>query len=270
MHRNEAKQLLELCRPGNEADRHDPALARAFALLENDAELQDWFDEQQALDARISESLNALEAPADLKADILAGMRLHHAHNEASSPRHGPETPEISTHTWWLNPWTGIAALFVIVMALLSLPESNPASEGPASPLAVAGLPPVLQFLSQELDSLKSSDFEKRDSQAANLQAYLVSTRAPSPRNIPACLAKMSTLGCITFEYGNAKFSMICFKNGEVYHLITAEKAHYPDPLPIEPAFFQGKDKAFRVWIDGEQIKILTVRGTREDIPEFI
>ena len=57
MQREEAKQLLELCRPEQENDRQDPALADAFALLATDSELRAWFDEQQATDARISEKI---------------------------------------------------------------------------------------------------------------------------------------------------------------------------------------------------------------------
>ena len=63
---------------------------------------------------------------------------------------------------------------------------------------------------------------------------------------------------------------MICFKNGNVYHLITADKATYPDVLPAEPAVYQCTDKAFKLWVDGNQVKILSVHGTKEDIPEFI
>jgi hypothetical protein len=318
MHRDEAKQLLELCRPGCEADRHDPALARAFARLETDSELRAWFEQQQVVDARISDCLNALEAPADLKAGILAGMHLHRAQNGLNSRRSAsygrqeaelqpeqsdqpdqpdttdpeswsapfrasatqdrpgrrcaePATQDSAVRSWWLNPWTGIAALFVMAMVLLNLPVGDPAGEGSAPPqIAVAGLPPVLQFLSREIDSLKTRQFEKRDDQAAILQAYLAGTEAPSPANIPECLAKMATLGCITFEYETAKFSMICFKNGEVYHLITADKATYPGRLPSEPEVFQCPDKTFRVWVDGEQVKILTVHGTPENLPEFI
>jgi hypothetical protein len=273
MTREEAKQLLELCRPGNQEDRQDPALAVAFALLETDAELKSWFDQQQAVDARISQQINTLEAPADLKASILAGMHLHRAHaTEENSepiipfPHEAKQTAR--PRAWWQSPWTGIAALLVVMMVILNVPKS----ESPDNQAALAGLPPVIQFLSQEISSLKSNQlqFDKRDSNAGNLQTFLASSQAPSPQSIPNYLDKMPTLGCITFEYEGAKLSMICFKNGEVYHLITAEKATFPGTLPTSPEVFECKDKAFRVWVEGEQVKILSVEGTKEDIPEFI
>lgn len=273
MNREEAKQLLELCRPGREEDRQDPALAEALALLETDAELRAWFEEQQAVDGRISESINALEPPADLKASILAGMRLHQRHaaeRESESPISFPnETKQTARpRAWWQNPWTGIAALFVIMMAILNVPESETGTDQ----AAMAGLPPVIQFLSKEISSLKSNQLQldKRDTNAGNLQTFLASSQAPSPKSIPDCLDNLPTVGCVTFEYNGAKLSMICFKNGKVYHLVTAEKATYPGALPTKPEIFECKDKAFRVWVDGEQVKILSVEGSKENIPEFI
>ena len=278
MKREEAKQLLELCRPEQADDLQDPALAEAFALLETDTELRAWFDEQQAVDTRISGSLNALEAPADLKASILAGMRLHQAHasgeqRSAAAAPHDLENeiafPSAKTRpeATWFKPWMGIAAIFAIMMVIFNLPTNEPVATS-APQTALAGLPPVIQFLSQEIDSLKA--FDKRDHRAENLKTFLASSQSPFPQTLPHCLNEMPTIGCITFEYEDAKLSMICFKNGEVYHLITADKATYPDALPTEPEVFQCSDKAFRIWVDGEQVKILTVHGTKEDIPEFI
>ncbi|WPJ94235.1 hypothetical protein SH580_12400 [Coraliomargarita algicola] len=283
MNREEAKQLLELCRPGNTDDRQDPVLAEAFALLENDPELKDWFDEQQAIDARISESICAVEVPVDLKASILAGMRLHQAHasdtasdvaSDASipfEPSAREDFPQDTSNTpqaraWWQSPWAGIAALFVVMMAIMNVPKSSQ----PTEQAAVAGLPPVIQFLSNEIDSLRRSQFEHRDVQAEKLQTFLASKHSPSPQAIPDCLEKLPTIGCITYEYEGAKFSMICFKGGQTYHLITADKATYPDALPLEPEVFQCSGKAFKIWVDGEQVKILSVKGTKENIPEFI
>lgn len=300
MNREEAQQLLELCRPGNVDDRQDPVLADAFALLETDAELKVWFDQQQALDAQISEHMNSIEVPADLKASILAGMRLHQAHAPAPSPAAAPapapkpatdtvnaaipftsaapqgpvaEPSEQAPHTtrpraWWQSPWTGIAALFVIMMAIMNVPRNTQSTLEESA--AVAGLPPVIQFLSNEIDQLTAPRLERRDHRAENLTTFLASKHSPTPNNIPDCLGGMPTIGCITYEYEGAKLSMICFKGGQTYHLITADKSTYPDKLPLEPELFQCSGKAFKIWVEGEQVNILSVKGTTEDIPEFI
>jgi len=328
MKREEAKQLLELCRPGyhgqtgqhghhghrgHEEDRQDPALAEAFALLDTDAELNAWFEAQQAIDSRISECLHAIEVPADLEASILADMRLPKAHRTQSESAPIPfatetdrsaETNESgerlpNSRPWWQSPWIGLAALFLIAAVVLNLPRSDPsASSGdqeatsgqlsqlsqlgqpPGAALAdrtaqpaqtvMAGLPPVLKFLSGQIDRLQPEHFNKRDDRAENLQAFLVSTQAPSPRAIPDCLGKMATIGCITFEFEGSQLSMICFKNGEIYHLVTANKSTYPDGLPTQPQIFECLNKSFKIWVDGEQVKILAVTGAKENIPEFI
>lgn len=85
MERDEAKAILELCRPGIADDHRDPLIAEALGLLETDAELKAWFDEQQALDSRIAKTFNEVEPPADLKAGILAGMRAHALQSESES-----------------------------------------------------------------------------------------------------------------------------------------------------------------------------------------
>ncbi|MDQ8194410.1 hypothetical protein QEH59_08230 [Coraliomargarita sp. SDUM461004] len=282
MNHEEAKQLLELCRPGNQEDREDPLLAEAFARLETDARLKAWFEEQQAIDAQISKSINSITVPADLKASILAGMRLHQAHAADTTtvssipfPAEGlpgsteSSPPEVSAkqRAWWQSPWTGIAALFVIMMTVLNVPKSNDAL---TESTAIAGLPPVIQFLADEIDALSSGEFDRRDHRPEQLQTFLASKQAPFPKSIPNCIKKMPTIGCITYEFKGAKLSMICFKEGEVYHLITADKATYPDALPLEPEVFQCSGKAFKIWVDGEQVKILSVKGTKENIPEFI
>ena len=77
MDREEAQYILQLCRPDNSEDRNDPLIAEALELLNQDAELRAWFEEQQALDTKISAEFNRVEPPADLKAAILAGMRAH-------------------------------------------------------------------------------------------------------------------------------------------------------------------------------------------------
>jgi len=272
MNREEAKQLLELCRPDHTVDRQDPALAEAFVLLETDAELKAWFDQQQAVDARISDSINSLEAPADLKASILAGMHLHQANapsepTDASIPFPKEATSSNSQRAWWQSPWAGIAALFAIMMVAFTI-QSKDSS---ATQVADADLPPVIQYLSQEISTLKSWQFDKKDNNAGTLQAFLASAQVPSPNRIPNGLENMPTIGCITFDYNEGtKLSMICFKDGEVYHLITADKATYPDTLPEEPQLYQCGDKAFKIWVEGEQVKILSTHGKKEDMPEFI
>jgi hypothetical protein len=273
MDREKAKQLLELCRPGHQGDRQDPALAEAFARLDSDPELKAWFDEQQALDTRISDQLRRVKTPADLKSSILAGMHLHASNRGGSANGNSPEntTPfpeqpqQNRPRPRWITPWIGIAALFLVALVVLNLP-----SESPAPAYTRAGIPPVIQFLSSEIDALNPSKFDKRDPSAENLRHFLASTQSPSPQSLPAMLENVPTIGCLTFQFEGTPLSMICFKDGAVYHLITADKASFPGDLPEIPQIFEIQNKAFRLWTEGEQVKILTIHGSKNDFPEFI
>ncbi len=275
MDRDEAQNILQLYRPGNESDRNDPLIAEAFDLLETDAELRAWFEEQQSFDSAMSAHLEELQPPADLKAAILAGMRAHQieAASQVDFPSEQTTHREANTRSkaWWLNPWVGIAALFVVMLAIFAAPRNGAKSTQLAqNNIALSGMPPVLNFLSEQIDDLSIFKFDKRDEHASELQSYLASTGAPSPRKLCDKMANTPTIGCVTFDYNNTKLSMICFKDGAVYHLITAQKAGFPDALPNEPKVFQLNDKAFKIWVEGDQVNILSIHGTEKDIPEFI
>lgn len=267
MDRAEAQNILQLCRPGNESDRQDPLIAEALTMLENDAELRVWFEEQQAFDAEIAAQLEAVTPPEDLKASILAGMRAHRVHVE--SPKENAEVIVKTSAAWWRNPWVGIAALFVFMMVIISAPKGTHNQQLAQNGPALGGLPPVIPFLSEKIDGLKTWQFDQRNNDPAQLQTYLSSTGSPSP-SLCDRLANTPSIGCVTFNYNGTKLSMICFKDAQVYHLITAEKAGFPDTLSTQPQIFELNNKAFKIWVEGEQINILTIKGTKNDIPEFI
>jgi len=286
MDREEAKNILQLCRPGVESDLNDPLIAEAFEFLERDSELQIWFEDQQAFDAQICEQLESIKPPADLKASILAGMRAHQKIATAPEPdpdaapepflhATGPSTPKEdkviskTNKAWWRNPWVGIAALFVFMMIIINAPSRNDTQLAQNDP-SLASLPAILPFLSDQIDDMTIFGFDKKDEQAHQLQTFLANSGAPSPRKLCDKLASVPTIGCVTFEFNDAKLSMICFKEGEVFHLITADAADFPQACPKQPQIYEIRDKAFKVWVEGDQLNILTIHGTKNDIPEYI
>ena len=103
------------------------------------------------------------------------------------------------------------------------------------------------------------------------LWAYLASANAPTPSTIPQGLSSALSIGCITYEYiDDAKLNMICFKDDQVYHLTTTDEATYPDTIPDELTLYQCNDKPYKLWAGKEQVKILTIHRSKEDIPKFI
>lgn len=298
MDREEAQNILQLCRPDNSEDRNDPLIAEALELLNQDAELRTWFEEQQALDAQISGEFNKVEPPADLKAAILVGMRAHAVQSELlmgdvveedglEEEHHTipfPRPANSADHRSGFRPWMGIAAAIAIAGILSVLPRGEaptqlansgqPAAEA-APVIATAGVPNMIDFLAQQISEFNGSKFDKRGEHIGDLQSHLASTGMPSPTQIPQQLQDLATIGCVTFDYDGTKLSMICFKNGQVYHLITANKASVPkDCAPncsqSEGKVFEHKKQAFKIWSEGDQVFILTTEGTEENLPDFI
>ncbi|MEM9160460.1 MAG: hypothetical protein AAGB46_15545 [Verrucomicrobiota bacterium] len=298
MERDEAKAILELYRPGSIEDAQDPMIAEALGLLQIDADLKAWFDAQQAIDTRISGTYNQVEAQADLKASILAGMRAHASEVESegfpaseATARHGAERTRTcvdasipsdehapidipnSSQSWWRNLWVGFAAGFALLFLLMAIPNKNDGAQvvSDDSPALQAGIPPMIQFLAGEIEtSMAESSYAMRSSRPDELQAYLASLNAPMTRNLPALVENKSTYGCFVFDYNGAKMGMMCFRVGGLTHLTTVRKSELNEKLPVAPAIYEFQDQAFKVWTDTEHVNILSIHGSKEELTEFL
>ena len=303
MERDEAQHILELCRPGNDDDQQDPLIAEAMAVLEADVELQEWFAEQQAVDARISAAYATLEPPADLKASILAGMRAHVLERKDESERnnaailpdahdtnapnseqagrlfygkssaHDKTDSSTTSRAWWRNPWIGIAAVFAVLLTFATIPPQNSSKNTQTDTAALsAGVPDMIQFLAREINDIGSrGGFDKASDEPQALQAYLASVGSPSPAKLPRQLEGNPSLGCFTFDYKGARMGMICFQFEQVVHLITVRKSDCPRSFrPEEPTVYQVDNQAFKAWTDGDKVYILSTQGSKDKLPEVI
>ena len=204
MNSEEAKDILQLCRPDHAEDLDDPLIKEAFEKLEQDTELCVWFEEQQIADAAIFMELDRITPPAHLKTSILKGMQASVAppdSNQTTAPKED-DLPEHATETSvtskdddskivWFRPWIGIAALFLFASVLLVFSLKEPASQVTSKSLpadlslSTAGIPDFVQFLSQQIADFNGSKFDKRSQQVNELQSYLASYGMPSPAEIP-------------------------------------------------------------------------------------
>lgn len=279
MEREEAKVILELCRPGSIDDQRDPVIAEALNLLETDAGLKAWFDEQQTLDARIGEALNNIQPPANLKASILAGMRAHSIRSESDKAAiipgsHNKMDDSTTSQAWWRNPWIGVAAVFALLFAIAAIPRDNSSGQFASSEgqTLQAGVPAMIQFLASEIDTIKNDkrSFAMRSDRPESLQAYLASAGAPSPSKLPSPVRSKPSMGCFTLDYHGIKLGMICFKEEQVTHLITAPKTACTSHITEEPTTYEMNGQAFKVWIEDDQVYIISVEGSKEKLPKFI
>ena len=290
MHRERAQEILELCQPDQVESLDDPLIAKAFEQLDQDSALSAWFEEQQMQDEKIRTEFNRITPPADLKASILAGMHARIAEQEGAFEESESDQTRRTSSILWFRPLIGIAALFVFASVFFVLKNRYPApqiTDGNDSPNSfatidtesvTAGVPDVIQFLGQQIEDFNNSKFSKRSEQVDELKSYLKLAGAPSPAVVPQALEKLPTLGCVSFDYGGTQLSMICFKNSQVYHLITVDKAnltdnHMSDLSPADVHFFEHRNQVYKIWSKDDQIYILTTKGTKENIsnvPEFI
>src|SRR4030095_123200 len=74
MNAHDAKQILEMYRPGG-ADDSDPRFVEALQQVRNDRTLRLWFEEQKAFDSAVGGGVKSIPVPSDLKASILAGRK---------------------------------------------------------------------------------------------------------------------------------------------------------------------------------------------------
>ncbi|MFP4166039.1 MAG: hypothetical protein ACLFUF_02605 [Opitutales bacterium] len=263
MTRDEAKQLLELCRPDNAEDRRDPRLAPAFELLKTDRELATWFEKTQAIDRLISaEALLQIKGPEDFKGEILESM-----YESARTKDAGESDPAIPfpktdrPSSAWMKPLLGLAALLLIAFVSLTL-----IFQASKTGNARAEWQTIVQHFAGEIHALEDDTLDKRDASFENLRAYLASRQAPIPSDVPANLQNLDTYGCVTFQYKGATFSMICFEEGDTYyHLFTAARAAFPAAIPGGRETFEIAGQTFELWADAENVYILDVNGTVYD-----
>src|ERR1700757_567368 len=101
MNNQEAKLILQAYRP-NGLDASDPLFAEALEQARRDPELQKWFAEENALDARLQARLRtAIPVPNALKSDLLALRKT------------------VRPVSWWFQPMKlAVAAAVAFLLAL--------------------------------------------------------------------------------------------------------------------------------------------------------
>ncbi|MFP4674611.1 MAG: hypothetical protein ACLFO5_08515 [Opitutales bacterium] len=277
MDREEAKNILHLCRPDHASDHEDPRIKEALGFLERDSELRAWFEDQQAFDAAFSEQLNQIEPPEDLRESIIAGMwERASGQADCAAGGSGNEMKHGSrSQAWWRNPWVGIAALFAVlfVVSAFVMPHARNAGSGTHvhHGTATAGVPDVLRFLSEEMHQLKElSQLDKTSDDVEELKNHLAETGSPKPEKIPEDVTGKSTIGCISFNYKGSRISLICFEGEKTFHLSTANKDALDENLPQEPKIYEFNNSAFKVWTEGDQVHFLSIKGSKEELSSLI
>jgi hypothetical protein len=248
MDNREAKFILNAYRPGGQ-DASDPRFWEALAQARRDPILQRWFDESVAFDAAITEKLHALVPPANLRENILAGVK-------------------VSRALHWTNRLrkSAIAAALIAMAILGSLiwRETRPAH--------LAGWQNQALDVVSSLVSNKGS-FDAQSHKAIELIAWLRANHAPAAQKLPPNLEKLESLGCKRFSWNGVPVSVICFMraDGGLIHLVTTNASPSVDrTLNRQAKFVRLGEWATATWREGDKVYMLAVEGAPDQLRAYL
>ena len=272
MNTDEAKFLLSALRKGDctaaESGTLPDDIATACELLEQDSELNRWFQKNCAFDAAVAEKCAQHSAPTDLESSILAGIRVSGA------------VP------WWRRRAlvTFAAAAAIAVFAVTSWWQSDPSSpDGPKlagtdAPIAGDHLE-FRQAMISEIESVTQLDFDSDEPH--KIDEWIISEGSPAPKvfDTPDTIGGAPVAGCKLLNWNGHRATLICFIGENdagdpiSFHLVAIDRKALGD-LPVEEAArvvaHQNSDwtTALEVASDESQVVFIATR-TEADISDI-
>jgi hypothetical protein len=231
MNSEEAKQLLEVYRPGS-ADATDPRFAEVLDQVQRDPELSQWLKAQNKFDALMTEGLKTIEAPADLKASILASQRV------------------VRVPLW--RETRVRVAMAACAVGLAVLGTSLFGQRAPRFPEFREELVAKAWNGDAHLD-FKSSDLVR-------IRQWLAREQAVPDLSLPSGLRDARVHGCRMVQVDGHRVPMICLSEGSRHlHLFVVEGTMFANLPPAESPDFQ-KCGAWKTtsWQQGEKTFVLT------------
>jgi uncharacterized membrane protein YbaN (DUF454 family) len=233
MNNQETKLILQAYRPGGE-DASDPLFAKALEQARRDPELQKWFAEQNALEARLQARLEtAIPVPRGLKSDLLALRKIS---------RPAP---------WWFQPMQLAAAAAVVLLLGLAVLFLLPQKQTQLASFRET----MARYSAQEQGHIA---FESHD--LAKIQQWLQARGIETDFALPAAIPGRSTQGCRVVDWNRHKATMLCFVlNGEHMDLFVMDRTGLPDlPENSAPQYAKAGDLMTATWSKGDKIYLLT------------
>ena len=258
MNRDEARLILQSCRPGGQ-DAADPQFAEALALAKQDAELGAWFAQQQKFDAQISREIKSLPAPADLKVKILA--------------RANPQRQKIvglPAPAWWRNVFSLNSpvswAMAAVVVILLSLAVFWRQPEGTAHFADYSAQMVSAAVNDQNHVAVGNSDMKQ-------VVAWLGEHHGENKFILPVALNNGGLMGCRVLDWQGRKISMLCYGLKDAGHvdLFVAEAKIFSDAPPADrPQFASSGGKPTAGWSHEGKVYLMIGHGAATDLEKIL
>ncbi|MEX2577628.1 MAG: hypothetical protein WD342_01110 [Verrucomicrobiales bacterium] len=251
----EAKFILSAVPPGridesSPATPSDPEVAKALRMVENDPALKEWYERSRRFDAAVAERLQEIEPPADLKASILAGLRV---------------TP---TPLWRRGPvarWSAVAAVLAVGLLVGTLVDP-----GTSTPDGGTGgtLGEFQGDMLEEVRGLDGMDFQSND--PAAVAAWLRSRELDPGSALAAEANGHALVGCKIVQWKGYRVSLVCFRlAGEEgmpgLHVMTMDAAALETPSGEGPQFASDGTWSAATWRDDDRVYFLAAKGEHAD-----
>ena len=241
MNRNEAKLILDVSRPGDEAEA-DPQLAEALALAQADPELGAWLAQERAWDAAVRRELQTVPVPPNLSAQI------------RPQPKIVPLPMEEKAASWFSlrSPlvWAMAAAVVLFLGLAVNWTRSHSGMQVASFARDMIAASPVD---AHHVDML-NADFSK-------VKGWLADRQAPADIDLPPAIKNAPGLmGCRIMSWHGQPVSMLCFMMPGARHvdLFVTSAAQFADaPAPGQPMFASINQNAMASWRVGNQLYVL-------------
>ena len=248
MTNEEAKFILGAYRP-NGSDASDPAMAEALLQASRDPELGAWFREERALDAVISEKLNEVEVPAELKSTILVGHRMM-------------TRPGAKGGAWtFFAKWAAVLIVFAGIGSLLLF---RPSSDDPLATYRAE----LISLL-----AMKASPLDYHSSSLTDVQRWLAEREMASEFAVSNALSTQATMGCQILDWNGAQVTLICFDtgDGQLAHLLVVDRSALPGLEATQERVLSVKEGwTTAIWVTKDKGYLLAGKGERPELRTFL
>jgi anti-sigma factor RsiW len=257
MNREEAKVILQVCRPGGQ-DAGDPQFAEALALLKNDAELAEWFVDQQKIDAFARRKLKSVAVPPDLKAKILAD----------ENPQR-QKIVELPTPAWWQNlfrpPVSWTTAAIVVIFLSLTIFWKWPENTAHFANYSA-------QMVSAAVNDTHHVDIENSDMK--QVVAWIGEHHGENKFVLPAALnGEKGLAGCRVLDWHGRKVSMLCYGLSGAGHvdLFVVEAKVFSDAPPVDqPQFSSSSEMPTASWSHDGMAYLMVGHNANADLRKLL
>jgi hypothetical protein len=252
MNKEEAKQILQLYRPGT-ADAADPEFAEALAACERDAELKEWFSNHCALYSAIRAKLKKIPVPEGFKEQIIAERQVH-------------QTP------LWQKAVLAGGGVAVVVMAIMFIASNI----RPTEPHDFASYRSFVVGYAE-----KSYTMDMTSSDLDTIRTYLAQNKAIADYVLPENLQKNAKpMGCVAMSWQGKPFTMVCFQTdrpvtdpthpSDLWLLIAANTIAEDAPQSTKPKIEKSNDLITANWTIGNRTYVLATKGDAQLLKRYL